>query len=110
SFLITSTSIHLNNGRHLDIYGRKATLAMALSIMGVDNFTSGFSSTPLELLPTRAIKGFGARAIRAFVQIVFADITRPKQRDSYLDMVGTVVAFGNELGPLIRGTLTRILV
>ncbi|KAG9228132.1 putative efflux pump antibiotic resistance protein [Amylocarpus encephaloides] len=109
SFLITSTSIQLINGRLSDIFGRKASLITALSIMATGNLWSGFSATPVELFVARAFTGFGAGAINALVQIAIADITTLEQRGYYFGMVGMAVAFGNGLGPLIGGVLTQTI-
>ncbi|KAL2867569.1 major facilitator superfamily domain-containing protein [Aspergillus lucknowensis] len=106
-FLITSTSIQLINGRLSDIFGRKTSLVTALLIMGLGNFVSGFSSTPLQLFAARAFTGFGAGAINALVQIAIADITTLEQRGYYFGIVGVATALGNGLGPVIGGALTQ---
>ncbi|KAI0123696.1 putative efflux pump antibiotic resistance protein [Xylariales sp. AK1849] len=109
SFLITSTSIQLINGRLSDIVGRKASLVTALSIMGVGNLLCGLSATPVDLFAARAFTGFGAGAINALVQIAIADITTLEQRGYYFGLVGMAVAFGNGLGPVIGGMLTQTM-
>ncbi|KAJ5162501.1 Major facilitator superfamily domain general substrate transporter [Penicillium capsulatum] len=109
SFLITSTSIQLINGRLSDIFGRKACLATALAIMGTGNLISGFCTTPMALFIARALTGFGAGAINALVQIAIADITTLEQRGYYFGLVGCAVALGNGLGPAIGGVLTQHL-
>ncbi|KAI0388321.1 major facilitator superfamily domain-containing protein [Xylariaceae sp. FL0594] len=107
SFLITSTSIQLINGRLSDIFGRRAALVTALSIMGVGNLVSGFATTPLQLFAARAFTGFGAGAINALVQIAIADVTTLEQRGYYFGIVGAAVALGNGLGPVVGGVLTQ---
>lgn len=107
SFLVTSTSIQLINGRLSDIFGRKASLVAAISIMGVANLLCGLSKTPIELFAARALAGFGAGAINALVQIAIADITTLKQRGYYFGIMGVAVALGNGLGPVIGGLLTQ---
>lgn len=107
SFLVTSTSIQLINGRLSDIFGRKVSLIAALSIMATGNLWSGFSATPVELFVARAFTGFGAGAINALVQIAIADITTLEQRGYYFGLVGMAVAFGNGTGPLVGGALTQ---
>ncbi|KAK4161178.1 major facilitator superfamily transporter [Cladorrhinum sp. PSN259] len=107
SFLITSTSIQLINGRLSDIFGRKASLVAALSIMAAGNLWSGFSATGVQLFISRAFTGFGAGAINALVQIAIADLTTLEQRGYYFGMIGMAVALGNGLGPLVGGVLTQ---
>lgn len=108
SFLITSTSIQLINRRLSDIFGRKFCLTIALSILGIGNLLSGFSTGPTELFLSRAFTGFGAGAINALVQIAIADITTLEQRGYYFGMIGAAVALGNGLGPSIGGYLTQL--
>lgn len=107
SFLVTSTSIQLINGRLSDIFGRKASLVTAISMMGVANLLCGLSTTPVELFAARALAGFGAGAINALVQIAIADITTLEQRGYYFGIMGIAVALGNGLGPVIGGLLTQ---
>ena len=109
SFLITSTSIQLINGRLSDIFGRRASLVTALSVMGAGNLWSGFCASPAGLFVSRAFTGFGAGAINALVQIAIADITTLEQRGYYFGMVGLATALGNGLGPLVGGLLTETM-
>ncbi|KAI1313246.1 putative efflux pump antibiotic resistance protein [Xylaria venustula] len=109
SFLITSTSIQLINGRLSDIFGRKVSLVTALTIMCLGNLLSGFAATSAQLFATRAFTGFGAGAINALVQIAITDITTLQQRGNYFGMVGLAVALGNGLGPVIGGVLTQTI-
>lgn len=107
SFLMTSTSIQLINGRFSDIFGRKPCLITALLIMGLGNLLSGFSQTPAELYITRAFSGFGAGALNGLVQITISDITALEHRGYYFGIMGMAVAFGNGLGPVVGGALTQ---
>lgn len=107
SFLTTSTSIQLINGRLSDIFGRRTCLIASLATMGIGNLLSGFSQTPAQLYATRAFSGFGAGALNALVQIAISDITTLEQRGYYFGIMGIAVALGNGLGPLIGGVLTQ---
>ncbi|TVY83013.1 putative transporter [Lachnellula suecica] len=107
SFLTTSTSIQLINGRFSDIFGRKSCLLSALVVMGLGNLLSGFSQSSAQLYATRAFTGFGAGAINALVQITISDITPLSERGYYFGIVGIATALGNGLGPVVGGTLTE---
>ncbi|QMW30641.1 hypothetical protein G4B84_006022 [Aspergillus flavus NRRL3357] len=107
SFLTTSTSIQLINGRLSDIFGRKTCLLGALTIMVLGNLLSGWSQTPAQLYATRAFSGLGAGAINALVQIAISDITTLEQRGYYFGILGVAVALGNGLGPVVGGVLTE---
>ena len=105
SFLITSTSIQLINGRLSDIFGRKTCLMSALSVMALGNVVSGSSYSPATLFVSRAFSGFGAGALNALVQIAVSDLTTLKQRGYYFGIIGIATALGNGLGPLVGGAL-----
>ncbi|KAJ5930884.1 hypothetical protein N7466_006377 [Penicillium verhagenii] len=107
SFLITSTSIQLINGRLSDIFGRKLCLITALIVMALGNMTSGFSRTQGQLFATRAFSGFGAGSLNALVQIAVSDYTTLEQRGYWFGIIGIATALGNGLGPLIGGALTQ---
>ncbi|KAF7160165.1 hypothetical protein CNMCM5623_005680 [Aspergillus felis] len=107
SFLVTSTSVQLINGRLSDIFGRKTCLITALTVMALGNVASGFSDTPSELYATRAFSGFGAGAINALVQIAVSDYTTLEQRGYYFGIIGVATALGNGLGPVVGGALTE---
>ena len=107
SFLVTSTSIQLINGRLSDIFGRKSCLISALSIMALGNVVSGFSRNPATLFASRALSGFGAGALNALVQIAVSDLTTLKQRGYFFGIIGIATALGNGLGPLVGGALAE---
>ncbi|KAJ5672645.1 hypothetical protein N7507_001772 [Penicillium longicatenatum] len=107
SFLATSTSIQLINGRLSDIFGRKTCLIVALALMGLGNLLSGFSQKAGQLYVTRGLSGFGAGALNALVQITISDTTRLDQRGYYFGILGIAVALGNGLGPVLGGLLTE---
>jgi MFS family permease len=107
SFLATSTSIQLINGRLSDIFGRKTCLIVALALMGLGNLLSGFSQKAWQLYVTRGLSGFGAGALNALVQITISDTTRLDQRGYYFEILGIAVALGNGLGPVLGGLLTE---
>ncbi|CAG8972778.1 hypothetical protein HYALB_00006870 [Hymenoscyphus albidus] len=107
SFLMTSVSIQLINGRFSDIFGRKPCLITALLVMGLGNLLSGFARTPAVLYITRAFSGFGAGALNGLIQITISDITALEHRGYYFGIMGIAVAFGNGLGPVVGGALTQ---
>lgn len=107
SFLVTSTSIQLINGRLSDIFGRKACLIIALSVMAFGNLASGFAQHPLFMFASRAVSGFGAGALNALIQITVSDLTSLELRGYYFGLIGIATALGNGLGPLLGGLLAE---
>lgn len=107
SFLVTSTSVQLLNGRLSDIFGRKTCLITALTVMSIGNLLCGFSRAHWQLCASRALTGFGAGALNTLVQVTISDLTRLHQRGYYFGTLGVAVALGNGLGPVVVGILVE---
>ena len=63
SYLISSTSVQLINGRLSDIFGRKQLLLMALGMLAVGNLVTGFSQNAAMIFAFRAFSGLGGGAM-----------------------------------------------
>lgn len=63
SFLVSSTSIQLINGRLSDIFGRKELLLISLTLLGTGNLVAGFARSGPMLFVFRAVSGLGGGAM-----------------------------------------------
>ena len=63
-----------------DIFGRKAGLALAMSIYMLGNLLAGFSRSIIELIVFRGIAGAGGGAIVSIAQIVMSDVVSLRDR------------------------------
>ena len=59
SYLLTSTAFQPLYGRYSDIFGRKAAIAVAMSVFMFGNLLAGFSRTIVQLIVFRGIAGAG---------------------------------------------------
>jgi hypothetical protein len=59
AYLLTSTSFSALYGRFSDIFGRKATLTVAMLIFMIGNLAAGFSRSVVELIVLRGVAGAG---------------------------------------------------
>ena len=63
SYLLATTAIQLVNGRLSDIFGRKRSLLISISVLAIGNLVTGFVRTPAMLFAFRAVSGLGGGAM-----------------------------------------------
>lgn len=128
TYLLTSTAFQPLYGRFSDIFGRKATLCLAMGVFMVGNLAAGFSNRIIEVIIFRGIAGAGGGGIISIAQIIMSDIVSLRdrcvqcvchlfcananfslvlQRGKYQGIIGVFVALGNGIGPLIGGVLSE---
>ncbi|OSX61679.1 hypothetical protein POSPLADRAFT_1046967 [Postia placenta MAD-698-R-SB12] len=106
-YLLTSTAFQPLYGRFSDIFGRKASLCLSMSIFMIGSILAGFSRSIIQLIVFRGIAGAGGGAIVSIGQIIISDIVSLRDRGKYQGIIGVVVAFGFAIGPLIGGVLSE---
>ncbi|XP_006460567.1 hypothetical protein AGABI2DRAFT_203654 [Agaricus bisporus var. bisporus H97] len=107
AYLLTSTSFLPLYGRFSDIFGRKATLTVAMLIFLVGNLAAGFSKSIVELIVLRGVAGAGGGAILSLAQIIISDIVSLRERGKYQGIMGGVITLGYAIGPITGGVLAE---
>ncbi|KAL7277563.1 hypothetical protein ACG7TL_008486 [Trametes sanguinea] len=107
AYFLTSTAFQPIYGRFSDIFGRKATLCMAMGIFMIGSLAAGFSQTIIQLIVLRGLAGAGGGGIVSMAQIVISDVVSLRDRGKYQGIIGVVVAFGFAVGPLLGGVLAE---
>ncbi|KAH9833497.1 major facilitator superfamily domain-containing protein [Rhodofomes roseus] len=107
AYLLTSTAFQPLYGRFSDIFGRKASLCLAMLLFMLGSILAGFSRSIVQLIIFRGIAGAGGGAIVSVGQIVISDVVTLRDRGKYQGIIGVVVAFGFAIGPLIGGALAQ---
>lgn len=107
SYLITSTVTTPIYGRLSDLYGRKLTLLVSITVFVGASVLSAISSTMVELVCARALQGIGGGGLRSISQAVIADLISPRDRGRYQGYIAGAVAVANALGPLLGGLLSQ---
>ncbi|KAF8185154.1 MFS general substrate transporter [Pholiota molesta] len=107
AYLLTSTAFQPLYGRFSDIFGRKAAIIIAMSIFMVGNLLAGFSRTIIQLIIFRGVAGAGGGGLISMAQIVVSDIVSLRDRGKYQGIIGSVVAIGYAIGPVIGGALAQ---
>ncbi|KAJ3004213.1 hypothetical protein NUW54_g4922 [Trametes sanguinea] len=80
AYFLTSTAFQPIYGRFSDIFGRKATLCMAMGIFMIGSLAAGFSQTVIQLIVLRGLAGAGGGGIVSMAQIIISDVVSLRDR------------------------------
>lgn len=93
-------------GKVSDIFGRKSTLLVAVSIFLIGSLLCGVSQSMGMLIAARAIQGIGGGGAILMPNICVADLFSMRNRGMYFGMLGMVWAIASAIGPVIGGIFT----
>lgn len=100
----------LLGGRAADLFGRRRIFLIGLIIFTLASFIGGFSQTPLMLIITRALQGFGAALFSpAALSILLSVFTIERERNKALGAWTAVAATGFVAGLILGGLITDLL-
>jgi MFS family permease len=110
-YSLVMASFMLIGGKLGDVWGRRATFTIGISMYGVGALITAFSmGLPMMILGWSLLEGLGsALMIPAIFAIVGTIFPAGKPRVSAFAAVGAMAAMGAALGPLICGFLTTYL-
>jgi MFS family permease len=80
AYLLTSTAFQPIYGRFSDIFGRKTTMCIGMTVFMIGNLISGFSKTIIQMIVARGIAGAGGGGIISMMQIIVSDIVALRER------------------------------
>jgi EmrB/QacA subfamily drug resistance transporter len=103
AYLLASTITGPLYGKFGDLYGRKATLQVAIVVFLVGSMLCGIAQNMPELISFRAIQGLGAGGLITTTIAVVGDIIPPRDRGRYQGVFGAVFGVSTIVGPLLGG-------
>ncbi|KAM3064750.1 hypothetical protein ACMFMG_012064 [Clarireedia jacksonii] len=93
-------------GKISDIFGRKHTLLVAVSIFLLGSLLCAVSRSIGMLIAARAIQGVGGGGAIVLPNICVSDLFSLQDRGMYFGLLSTVWALASALGPVIGGVFT----
>jgi MFS family permease len=95
-------------GKLADLFGRKRTLQVGLSIFLVGSLACGASPTMRLLVLSRGLQGLGAGSIFPIVQTIFGDLFPIEKRARLQALFSLTWGASSVLGPLAGGAILGV--
>ncbi|KAF9357617.1 hypothetical protein BGX26_003408 [Mortierella sp. AD094] len=102
-YVITSNAFQGLWGRCSNIFGRKPTVFVVVTIFLVGSILSGSSKSMNMFLGCRALTGMGAGGMFSLSNIIIADIVSIRDRGKYQGFISAVFAISALVGPVMGG-------
>ncbi|MFL0269933.1 MDR family MFS transporter [Candidatus Clostridium radicumherbarum] len=109
AYLLTSAISTPIYGKLADLYGRKHTICVGITIFIVGSSLCGLSQNMYELIAFRALQGLGAGAILTLTYTIVGDVFALSERARIQGWIGTVWGVSSLIGPFIGGFLIDFL-
>jgi MFS family permease len=107
AYLLAATVVTPIYGKLSDLYGRRITLLVAVSIFVAGSAACALAPTMLVLIIARTFQGLGGGGLISLSQTIIGDIIPPKERpQAYIS--GTFV-LASVAGPLLGGFIAEHL-
>jgi EmrB/QacA subfamily drug resistance transporter len=90
-------------GKLGDLVGHKLLFLSALVLFLAGTILGGLAGNMTILISARAVQGLGGGGLMILSQAIIADIVPPRQRGTYMGIMGGAWAFASVLGPVLGG-------
>lgn len=104
-YLLFVSSFLMTFGRLSDIVGRPRIYRLGFGVFTIGSLLCATSPNLGWLVFSRAVQGIGASMLMACSPALIVDVFEPQNRGKALGLVGTSVAAGLTLGPVVGGFL-----
>ena len=103
AYLLAETIMTVLVGKFGDLFGRKITFIVSVSLFIVGSFFAGWSGTIGMLIAFRALQGLGGGGLMVTATAIIADVVPLRQRGKFQGIVGAVFGVSTVAGPLLGG-------
>jgi EmrB/QacA subfamily drug resistance transporter len=109
AYLLASTAVAPVFGSLSDIYGRRATIIVAMSLFMAGSLLCALAPNITVLIIARGLQGLGGGGILPVVQIVISDVVSPRERGKYQAYFSGVWVSAGIGGPVLGGLFAEHL-
>jgi EmrB/QacA subfamily drug resistance transporter len=108
SYLLTLAGLLLVGGRVADVYGRRRTFLVGLSLFTASSLAAGLAGSGAVLIASRAVQGVGAALLMpTTLAIIMATFADPKERTKAIGIWTAIGAMALGLGPVVGGLISQ---
>ncbi|MGQ9583730.1 MAG: MFS transporter, partial [Thermoplasmatota archaeon] len=107
-FMVPFAAIQLFSGPISDLWDRRGTVVVGLSLYAAGAVACGLSGTIGEFLISRAIQGIGFAFVNPVALAAVGELTRPSQRGRAMGWMGSLTTLGTATGPLYSGAAAAL--
>lgn len=109
AYLLAATAVTPLYGKASDIYGRRPTLLVSISVFMVGSIACALAPNLVTLIIARAIQGLGGGGLLSLGQTIIADIVTPRERPRYQIYIAGVFVVSSLMGPLLGGIFAEYM-
>ena len=109
AYLIANTAVTPLYGKINDIYGRRLTLLIAISIYMAGSLVCALAPNMLVLILGRVLHGLGGGGLTATGMVVLGDIAAPRDRGRYYGYFSLTYTTAGACGPALGGFFAEYL-
>jgi EmrB/QacA subfamily drug resistance transporter len=103
AYILAATITMPVYGKLGDLLGHKPLLLGTLGLFLGGSIMGGLAHNMPLLIAARAVQGLGGGGLMILAQAVVADIVPPRQRGTYMGILGGAWSFASVLGPILGG-------
>ena len=109
AYLIANTAVTPLYGKFSDIYGRRITLLIAISLYMAGSFVCALAPNMFVLILGRILHGLGGGGLTATGMVVLGDVAAPRDRGRYYGYFSLTYTTAGACGPALGGFLAEYL-
>ncbi len=106
AFLLVVTALLMVFGRLGDMLGRRRVYQSGIILFTIASALCGFADSITSLIIARIIQGIGAALVIAVGPALIGIIFPPDSRGKAMGILGTTMAVGLSIGPVVGGAIT----
>ncbi|WYZ43471.1 hypothetical protein EsH8_VI_001170 [Colletotrichum jinshuiense] len=103
AFFLTNGGFQSSWGKAYKYFPLKYTFLAAILVFEIGSLVCGAAPTSTALIIGRAITGIGAAGMGTGAYTIIAFVAPPRQRSTYLGIVGVAYGIASAIGPLLGG-------